>query len=372
MSKSTKYLFIAAGCSIAALLMWYFRSVLMYIIVAAVISMIGKPIVKRLTKFHIRKFYFPRWLAALVSLILIFGILFSILLLLIPMLGEITSLVNSIEINNLSSQVSGPLQRINEYISNILPGSDKGFRIEVYILNYIKEFVNVSTFSNILTSVTSFVVDFSIGIFSIVFISFFMLMENGLLVNTITALFSDKYEAPIRRAAGSISNLLTRYFVGISIESLCIALLNGLGLIFIAGMDTELAIVLAFTSGILNIIPYVGPLTGHILALLMGLLSHYNGAMEISLLLYLSIILGVFLLTQLIDNYLFQPIIYSNSVKAHPLEIFIVILLAGHIGGVVAILMAIPGYTVLRVIMSEFLPHIKFVRKLTGNLSKEK
>ena len=133
-------------------------------------------------------------------------------------------------------------------------------------------------------------------------------------------------------------------------------------------MDPQLAIVVGFASGILNIIPYLGPFIGDFLAVIMALLFHLNNSVEMPLLLFLIIVLAIFIVTQFIDNYVFQPLIYSNSVKAHPLEIFLIILIAGQIGGVFGILIAVPLYTVLRVIASEFLSQSKFVQKLTRNI----
>ena len=86
---------------------------------------------------------------------------------------------------------------------------------------------------------------------------------------------------------------------------------------------------------------------------------------------YIAILAGIFVFAQLIDNYIFQPIIYSNSVKAHPLEIFIVLLMAGYVGGVVGMLIAIPAYTVIRVFAAKFLSHVKFVRMLTGSVQEK-
>ena len=71
---------------------------------------------------------------------------------------------------------------------------------------------------------------------------------------------------------------------------------------------------------------------------------------------------------QLIDNFVFQPLIFSNSVKAHPLEIFIVIFSAGLLFGITAMLVAIPFYTIFRVMAKEFLHDFKFVQKLTRNI----
>ena len=76
------------------------------------------------------------------------------------------------------------------------------------------------------------------------------------------------------------------------------------------------------------------------------------------------IVLAIMLTTQLVDNFVYQPLIYSTSIKASPLEIFIVILLAGHMGGVAGMLVAIPAYTVVRVIASRFFPDLKLVKRL--------
>jgi predicted PurR-regulated permease PerM len=72
--------------------------------------------------------------------------------------------------------------------------------------------------------------------------------------------------------------------------------------------------------------------------------------------------------TNLVDAMLIQPAIFSNTVKAHPLEIFLVILMAGALGGVLGMVVAIPCYTLLRVIAKEFLDHFKFFKKLTENI----
>ena len=71
---------------------------------------------------------------------------------------------------------------------------------------------------------------------------------------------------------------------------------------------------------------------------------------------------------QLIDNFLFQPLIFSNSVKAHPLEIFLVVLSAGIIWGISGMIVAIPFYTLLRIIAKEFLSEFKVIEQLTKNI----
>ena len=72
--------------------------------------------------------------------------------------------------------------------------------------------------------------------------------------------------------------------------------------------------------------------------------------------------------TNLLDAMIIQPTIFSNTVKAHPLEIFLVVLMAAAIGGVIGMIVAIPTYTLLRIIAKEFLSHLKFFKKLTENI----
>jgi predicted PurR-regulated permease PerM len=82
----------------------------------------------------------------------------------------------------------------------------------------------------------------------------------------------------------------------------------------------------------------------------------------------LSKIFWVLLCMNMVDGFLIQPFLFSNSVKAHPLEIFIVILLAASLAGVWGMIVAIPTYTLLRIIAKEFLANYKFFKKMTENI----
>ena len=75
-----------------------------------------------------------------------------------------------------------------------------------------------------------------------------------------------------------------------------------------------------------------------------------------------------FMLVQIIDNNLNQPLIFSNSVKSHPLEIFLAILIAGFVFGVVGMIVAVPVYTIIKVILKTFWPESKIVQILTKEL----
>ena len=136
----------------------------------------------------------------------------------------------------------------------------------------------------------------------------------------------------------------------------------------IVGIDFQQALVMGLIIGVLNVIPYIGPWIGFFIAMVMGVASHINmdfATVVGPLMIYMAIVVGV---AQMIDNIFFQPIIYSNSVKAHPLEIFVVVLAAGSISGVGGMILGIPSYTVLRVLAKEFFNNFKAVQKITSSL----
>jgi len=75
-----------------------------------------------------------------------------------------------------------------------------------------------------------------------------------------------------------------------------------------------------------------------------------------------------FIIGQLIDNFFSQPYIFSKSVKSHPLEIFLVIIISGTLFGPIGMIAAIPFYTSLKVILKEFLSENKIVKTLTKDI----
>ncbi|MBP8212959.1 MAG: AI-2E family transporter, partial [Saprospiraceae bacterium] len=207
--------------------------------------------------------------------------------------------------------------------------------------------------------------DVFVGVFSIFFIGFFFLREQGLFVNIITSIVPTKYETHTQQAVDETSKLLIRYFVGILVQVTIITLIISFSLTM---LGVKNALLIGFFAGIMNVIPYVGP----IIAALVGFVITLSSNMELSFydeMMPLLVKVGiVFLVTRLIDDIILQPNIFSKSVKAHPLEIFIIVLVGAKIGGVLGMVFAIPFYTAFRVIGKVFLSEFKVVQKLTRNM----
>ena len=354
--RLARYLIIAATLAILAYLCWYFKSVL-------VVSLIGQPVMRLLRKIRVRGKSAPDGLLAILTIVLILGTLILVVTQVIPV---VTGIVRDAAVLNSVTADGNPLDRVNDWIIGLFPGLGPDFNIITILMDKLREVTNLSNVTSVISSVTSFVTSFVVGLFSIVFISFFFVRDETLFRKIVCTLVPDRMEGKMAKSLGEIEGLLSRYFVGLLVEMTGVALLDFLGLWIIARLGFSNALGIAFIAGILNIIPYVGPLVGEVVGVVLAVILKYGTGvgLDVNIWVFALIVLAIMLTTQFVDNFVYQPLIYSTSIKASPLEIFIVILLAGHIGGVVGMLVAIPAYTVLRVIASRFFPDLKLVKRL--------
>ena len=361
--RLARYIIIAATLAVLACLCWYFKSVLVYIIVAFVVSLIGQPVMRLLRKIRIGGKSAPNGLLAILTIVLILGTLTLVVTQVIPV---VTGIVRDAAVLNSVTAAGNPLDRVNDWIVGLFPGLGPDFNIITILMDKLREVTNLSNVTSVISSVTSFVTSLVVGLFSIVFISFFFVRDETLFRKIVCTLVPDRMEGKMAKSLGEIEGLLSRYFVGLLVEMTGVALLDFLGLWIIARLGFSNALGIAFIAGILNVIPYVGPLVGEVVGVVLAVILKYGTGvgLGVNIWVFALIVLAIMLTTQFVDNFVYQPLIYSTSIKASPLEIFIVILLAGHMGGVVGMLVAIPAYTVLRVIASRFFPDLKLVKRL--------
>lgn len=366
--KLAKYVLIAAAVCLVGAVCWYFRSVITYILVAVVISLIGKPVVKLLQKISFKGKRLSDWFLAAFTLTVIVGLLMSVITLLIPIVSNIVKGISLSNIESAAGQIAVPLANLNEALRNTFPSLGSGFRIEAALLAELQKLLDVSKVSSLIGTATSFLSSFGVAIFSIVFIGFFFIKDDDTFTNIVTSLVPDKHEKNAAAAISDIGHLLSRYFIGVLLEITGVALINFIGLWLIARLGVNAALGIAFITGLLNVIPYIGPLMGGVLGTLLGLILKYSSAtplgLDVNFWAFSAILIAIFCFTQLVDNFLYQPIIYSTSIKAKPLEIFIVLLVVGHMAGPMAMIVAIPCYTVIRVIAFRFFRQYKAIRRL--------
>lgn len=366
--KLAKYILIAAGVAIISVICWYFRSVITYILAAVVVSLVAKPLVGLMQKVRIKGRKAPDWLLAAMALILVIGILLAIITGIVPIVSSIVKGISLANIENTAKSVAIPLSEFNEFLRTRFPDLGSGFRIEVAMIQELQKMFDPSAFSSFIGSAASFLTSFGVGLFSVVFISFFFIKDDGLFTKIVCALVPDKHEKTTEKAISDIGYLLSRYFIGVLLEIAGVAIVNFIGLALVARLGFNAAIGIAFLTGIFNVIPYVGPLLGGVIGTILGLVLKYSSAtpigLDVNFWIFTGILIAIFCFAQLIDNFLYQPVIYSTSIKAKPLEIFIVLLIVGHIGGPLAMIIAIPCYTVVRVIAFRFFGNIKAIKRL--------
>ncbi len=366
------YIIVLGTLAIAAVLCYFFGSVLAYILLAFVVSLIGQPVVRQLRKIKIKGKSAPDALLAVITLVFIFALLILLVMQVIPVVTNIvreTSFMK--EQGSMDSQ--NIIDQANGWIIRVIPWVGEDFDGVQLLIQKISEVMDLSNISGILGSVASAVAGLVVGLFSVTFISFFFIKDETLFGRIVGALVPDRMEEKVKKTILDIERLLSRYFVGLIVEILGVVILDCLGLWLIARIDFNYALGIAFIAGLLNIIPYVGPLIGELIGVILCLILKYGAGigLGVNIWFFALIVLGIMLTTQLVDNFIYQPLIYSTSIKASPLEIFVVLLIAGHIGGVVGMLIAIPTYTVIRVIASRFFYDNKLVRRLIPDVENE-
>ena len=367
--RLARYVIIAIFLTIAYFICKMFGNVIMYILGAAVVSLVGRPLMTLMGKIRIRRKPLPVWLCALMTILLVVSVFLGIFFLVTPVFTGIAADISKANITDSARTLIRPLRRWNDYLRMTFPSLGYDFKIENFMFKHLSSIFDVSKFSNVISGLASFIASFGVGLFSIIFIAFFFVKDEHLFANIVASFIPDEYEVKARESMGEIGTLMSRYFSGILIEMTGVAIIDFLGLLLIAKMGVKYSLGIAFMAGLLNIIPYLGPLMGEALGVILAVVIKYCCAtsygLDVQVVPFMLIVLGIMLCAQFVDNVVYQPLIYSSSIKAHPLEIFIVLLLGGSFGGILGMLIAVPAYTVVRVIAIHFFGDVKAVKRLT-------
>ncbi len=370
MKTTLRNILIFAGIVLLLAGFWYFRIIVVYILVSGVLSIVGRPLVDLFCKIRIGKIHVPRSLSAIFTLAILWGLIIMFFYVNIPLVTSQIKELSSIDSRKIVQLIEGPIDKFENLFRAFNKDITKEISIQDYIISKVSGILNVNLIQNFIGSLMNILGNIVIAVFSITFITFFFLKDQRLFFESILMWIPDKHEEHVRRALNSIKRLLTRYFIGIVIQSTCIMILITIGMT-IAGIEFRQALVMGLILGILNVIPYIGPWLGLFIAITMGIASHINqdfATVVVPLVTYMIIVEAI---THLIDNVVFQPVIFSSSVNAHPLEIFIVILAAGFAAGIPGMILGIPAYTVLRVFAREFFYNFKAVQKITSSLDPQ-
>ena len=361
-----KYAALFVGISVFCLLVYYFRTIVSYVLIAWVFSMLGQPVMKFFRQVRYKKAHIGPSMAATI-VILLYSCFFILLgWIFIPPLLEQAHNISNIDYNAIAKTFDQPLANINARLQEV-GLLDSGESLIIKLQQSAKNWFDPQRLGIYLESIVSFAGHLFILVGSVVFIAFFFLKEEGMFVNFLVTLVPQRFEIHIRETVDDCSLLLTRYFSGILIQIIVLSIFIGLVLTL---MGVKSAILIAVILSILNIIPYVGFYLGATIGLFMTVSSNLEMEFYSQLTPILIKVGVVFLVAHLLDSFFLQPFIFSKRVLAHPLEIFLIILVGAQVGGIFGMLIAIPTYTVLRVLAKTFLSEYRFVQKLTDKLDE--
>ncbi len=347
---------LAIIIGVLAVLYFFYKiqSVLVYIAIAIVVSLIARPIIK----FFSFKLKLGNTFAVVLSMFLFLLVLFGLGSMLVPLIikqGENLSLLNSQE---FKSNLEHLYIQINDYLIS----KNINLLEEIKNIDFSAGFKEIPHLFN---GVLSIFGDFTIGLFSVLFISFFLMKDKELLHRALFTIIPDRNEAKFAHSFSTIKDLLSRYFIGLVFQISILFIIYFIVLL-IAGVEN--AIVIAFLVALLNLIPYIGPIIGMFLMLFLTMTDHIGQDFQTEILPRTTIVLIGYIIAQVIDNFASQPIIFSKSVKSHPLEIFLIIIIGGLLFGISGMVLAVPTYTAIKVILKEFLSDNKIVNSLTKQL----
>ena len=343
------------GLCIITWLLFQLKILLIYMVIAGIVSLIGRPI----NQFLIQRLKMRNILGTSITIIFLLGLLISLFSLFVPLLVQQGENLSLLEVDLLKNNIETLVEEISIYFQ-----LDNSFWQQQISVDNLFQNVNFGLLPELLNQTLELLGGFTIGLFSIVFILFFFLKDSHLQKQIILALVNDKITDRVEKSIEKTKNLLSRYFLGLLLQ---ISILLIIYSIVLAVFNVENAFIIAFLCALLNLIPYLGPILGAVLMMLLTM-SSFIGADFSSIILPKTIYVMIgFCVGQMIDNFFSQPYIFSNSVRSHPLEIFIVILASGTLIGPVGMIIAIPLYTTLKVISQEFLSENKIVKSLTKN-----
>ena len=353
--------FITFALTVVALttVAWYFIEIVTYLIIALVLSGILRTPTDYLSQISLFGIRLPRFIAIIISFAAFLGLMSLFGLLFAPLISQQIDALAQIDYNKLTEAIMSPIEYMEDFLlKNGLMQGEKGFLLDD-IKNYIRKPLSEFELGSFINNILSFTGNFFIGLIATLFITFFILSEKGVIRRYILSLIPNKYFEVSIAAFTKIDKLLSNYLLGILLQMISIFSIASFGLI-IAGVDY--AVTIAVFAAVLNLIPFLGPTLGAIVGLIIGL-STTTGLEDATAYLWLtSKIVSVFAVLQLTDNAFLQPIIFSKSVKAHPLEIFLIVFAGSTIQGAIGMILAIPVYTILKVSVSEFLRGYKQYR----------
>jgi len=328
---------IIAAVVSAVIISWLaytYATLVVYAIVAMILSYILDPIVSRMQATGMNRTFAITLTMASVVLILAW-ISTSV----IPIVAsQMVELARQLNIDNLQ-MIARKVERSLNKDFTFLP---EGF-FQDTLINATRDLFDIGQLPTALSNLIGVFTNIFSAVLVIPFATFFFLKDGAYLRRQSLQLVPNKYFETTLSLIDKIETRLGIYFRSVLLQSFLVATASWLTL-SIAGLNNALSVGIAV--GIANTIPYFGPLIGYILSIIISIIE--TGDFSLVLACFTAI-----LIVQVLDNVVFQPFIFSRSADMHPVAILFIILVGAETAGLVGMLIAIPTATIIKITINQ-------------------
>ncbi|MGG3196269.1 AI-2E family transporter [Priestia aryabhattai] len=320
----------------------FIKTIALPIILAGICFYLFNPLVDFLEQKGVK-----RIISILVLYIVIIGALAIIISSVIPPLkNQVDRLIDNIPelthdvqhaVTNLSNNryVEQGLQSANTDLDKISKDASK--HLSKYVSGFSSGIVNfVGTITEIILSVAV-----------LPFILFYLLKDGKNLPNYIVKLLPNRSRSEAKFILADMNHALSAYIRGQIFVAICIGVLLFIGYLII-GLDY--ALLLAIIAMVTNVVPYLGPIIAIIPAIIIAFITSPFMLVKLAI---------VWAVVQLLEGKVISPQIMGRSLDIHPITVIFVILTAGNLFGIIGIILAVPGYAVLKVIITHIYQFIR-------------
>jgi predicted PurR-regulated permease PerM len=321
------------GIAALAVLGWIIvklGNLVLYLVLALILSYVLDPIVNWLQRNKIQ-----RTIAITLTLSAVILIFVYASTTVIPKVAEqMVQLASQLDIQNIEMIAN----RVETKLSDDYQFIPDGFLSDnlSQILNSLFDF---DQFSSFFSNIVGVFTDIFSAILVVPFAAFFFLKDGSKIRRDILKMIPNKYFETSLTLIDKIEKRLGLYFRSVLMQSLLVAT-SSWATLSVAGLDNSLSVGIAI--GLANTIPYFGPIIGYVLSIIISIIETGDFS------LVLVCIIAIFIV-QMLDNVVFQPLLFSKSADMHPVAILFIILVGAEVAGILGMLVAIPLATVVRI-----------------------
>ena len=342
------------GFGIAAFL-FFFSAMAWMLFLGFIMSLMARPIFDALGRWPKSPWAMGKSMKAGLAILTLWLVLAGVILLIAPTVQQQWAIMSQTDFTLLSQNIQQALHELENWMAErgwISPPTSQNNDLSPlthFLLEQVEQFWQSLRLMDLISPAFDAFSSTLAKLFGSLFSSFFLLRDRTLFLEKALHLMPASWHSHVWTVLIETRKNLSRYFLGLGLEVLLVAIFTSLGL-WMIGLDFPLALTLGTIAGILNLIPYLGPMMGFLMGLVLTVASQLHLPFEAQILPLLLKVSAVFISVQLIDNFALQPWIYSDSVAAHPLEIFMVIVAGGIVNGITGMMLAVPIYTMIRLI----------------------